>query len=256
MNLRIANWNMERPLNNTKKTFLALNKIAEINADILVLTETSNAINLSTLYPYCISTISFERTPTEQWVAIWSKFEIKNQIKTFDSHRTVCCTINSSLGEIIIYGNIIPYHMAGVSGVRYGSLNYKPWQFHEEDLFNQANDWECILNKNIDIPFFIIGDFNQTRGINTGYGTKRVKNILSQLLEKLNLICITEQNHINAFLGIDLKTGKKRNNIDHICLSKFVLNNIISYKVGAWNHFTAKNEYMSDHNGIYVDLKN
>ena len=47
---RIANWNVERPKSGTKKTNLVLDKINEINADILVLTETSKAINLESDY--------------------------------------------------------------------------------------------------------------------------------------------------------------------------------------------------------------
>jgi len=67
---RIATWNIERPKSKTKKTILVINKIKELNADILVLTETSDAVDLSNIYPYKLSTISFDRTPNEQWCTI------------------------------------------------------------------------------------------------------------------------------------------------------------------------------------------
>jgi len=52
---KIANWNLERPKLKTEKTKLATEKIKEINADIIVLTETSKAVDLSELYPFQIS---------------------------------------------------------------------------------------------------------------------------------------------------------------------------------------------------------
>lgn len=70
---KISTWNLERPGPNTKKTGLAIQKILEEDSDIIVLTETSNAVDLSAVYPCSLSTESYERTPNEQWVTIWSK---------------------------------------------------------------------------------------------------------------------------------------------------------------------------------------
>lgn len=120
---KISNWNVERPKYDTAKTNLVISKIFELNTEIIVLTETSDAVNLSAYFPYSISTLSYDRTPDEQWVTIWSKWEIVEEIKTFDSYRTVYAKIKSPFGEIVIYGTIIPYHMAGVTGVRYGNLD-------------------------------------------------------------------------------------------------------------------------------------
>ena len=78
---KIANWNLERPKSKTEKTILSIEKIQEVNADIIVLTETSKSVDLSEIYPFQISTLSYERTPNEHWVTIWSKWEIvKTQI--------------------------------------------------------------------------------------------------------------------------------------------------------------------------------
>jgi len=82
---RISNWNVERPKVGSKKTTLILRKISELNSDILVLTETSDAIDLNEKYPFSILTNSFERTPKEHWVAIWSKWPIIEKFETVDS---------------------------------------------------------------------------------------------------------------------------------------------------------------------------
>ena len=253
--MKISNWNIERPKKGTKKTKLVLQKILEIDSDIIVLTETSTAINLKNQYPYSISTQSFERTPDEQWVTIWSKYPIVEQIETFESKRTVCANIKTRNENIIIYGTIIPYHMAGVSGVRYGNLGYKMWEYHEKDLNIQSRDWKKIISQNSNSTFFIIGDFNQSRNGNIGYGTSKVRNQLTQILEELELICLTEIDFSNTHLTIDPKKGKIRNNIDHICVSKNFVESRNKIKIGAWNHFNEKNEYYSDHNGVYIEYE-
>lgn len=251
---KIANWNLERPKSETKKTKLAIEKILEINADIIVLTETSKSVDLREFYPFQISTKSYERTPDEQWVTIWSKWEILKQIETFDNFRTVSGTIKSPFGDIIVFGTIIPYHQAGVSGIRYGNLNYKIWEYHEKDLYAQSENWKKLI-ENEKLPLFVIGDFNQTRFNNQGYGTVRVREILTNLLKEIDLECVTEIDFSEKYLTEDPIKKKIRNNIDHICVSKNLLKEMTKMEVGAWNNFTENGEYMSDHNGVYIEFE-
>ena len=251
---RIANWNLERPKSGTKKTKLALNKINELDSDIIVLTETSEAVNLSEKYPFSVSTKPYDRTPKEQWVTIWSKYKITKKLETFDSYRTVSCNIKMPFGEISVYGNIIPYHMAGVRGVRYGELGFKSWEYHEKDIYEQSKNWQRII-KQEKLPLFIIGDFNQTRFGNKGYGTKKVRDILTAELNKNKIECITEIDFSLEFLTANPKTGKTRKNIDHICISNSLLSQVNNLKVGAWNNFDNDNNNMSDHNGVYTEFE-
>jgi len=250
---KLSNWNLERPKENTSKTRLATKKILEENSDLIVLTETSSAVDLSEYYPYSITTKSYERTPNEHWVTIWSKWKILEKIPTNDEYRSVCGKIKSPFGDIIVFGTIIPYHMAGVSGIRYGNLNYKAWEYHEKDLIEQSEIWKNILNKFPDSPFFIIGDFNQTRFKNIGYGTKKVRSLLTDILKDLNMRCVTEID-FSVYLKIDPRKGKIRKNIDHICVSNSFLKNLKEYKIGGWDHFNDQGKYMSDHNSVFIEF--
>lgn len=252
---KISTWNIERPSPNTKKTGIVIEKILEEDSDIIILTETSNAVDLSSVYPYLISTESYERTPTEQWVTIWSKWQIIEQLKTIDNKRTVCGIVKTPFGKVIIYGTIIPYQMAGVSGVRYGNLNFKTWEYHEKDLYNQSKNWSELKNDNHQLPLIVAGDFNQTRFNGIGYGTKKVRGILTQILQELQMTCVTEIDFSKNYLTTDPRKGKTRNNIDHICISNSLLDKLKDYNVGAWNHFTENGQYMSDHNGIYFEFE-
>ena len=252
---KISTWNLERPRPNTKKTGLAIEKIFEENSDIIVLTETSNAVDLSSTYPYSISTKPYERTPTEQWVTIWSKWQIVEQLKTVDNQRTVCGIVESPFGKIILYGTIVPYHMAGVSGVRYGNLNYKTWEYHEKDLYAQSENWLELRKSNENLPLIVAGDFNQTRFNGIGYGTKKIRKVLTQILKELEMNCVTEIDFSKNYLTEDPRKGKTRSNIDHICVSNSLINSLKSYNAGAWNHFTENGQFMSDHNGVYLEFE-
>ena len=252
---RITNWNIERPKVDSLKTKLVFEKILALNSDIIVLTESSNAINLNSDYPFYSATNSFARTPDEQWVAIYSKWPIVENYKTESDCRTVCSKIKTPFSDIIIYGTIIPYHMAGVNGNRYDRVGLQTWQYHEEDIIAQSKEWEEIQNKNPNTPFFIIGDFNQTRGEIKGYGTDKCRDLLSSELQKLNIECITEINFENNNLTPDPKTNLIRKNIDHICVSKKFISRLKNYNVSAFNNFTKDGTYMSDHNGIVMDFE-
>ena len=251
---RIANWNLERPRFGTLKTKLAIDKIYQVNADIIVLTETSKAVDLSEIYPFHISTLSYERTPEEHWVTIWSKWEIVKKTVTFDNYRTVSGIIKSPFGNISIFGTIIPYHNAGVSGVRYGNLNYTTWEYHEKDLYAQSQNWKLLIEAE-KLPLFVIGDFNQSRFNNQGYGTAKIRQILTDLLNELDLNCVTEVDFSEKYLTEDPIKEKIRNNIDHICISNELKNRMSNYEVGAWNHFTEQDKFMSDHNGVYIEFE-
>ena len=252
---KIANWNVERPKSKTKKTNLALNKIKEVNANIWVLTETSNAIDLKPDYQ-SVKSKNNEKNPDEQWITIWSKWEIINKIDTFDSFRTASALIKTPFGKIIIYGTIIPYHNAG-NDSRYGKLAYKMWQMHKEDILRQGQDWQTIISQHKNIPFFVIGDYNQTRdNLPKGYGTKEGREMLSQQLESNALTCVTGIDFASTKqLKEDPKRKRVRRNIDHISVSKKWLNNLKSYRIDAWDNFTDNAYYMSDHNGVLIEFE-
>lgn len=145
--------------------------------------------------------------------------------------------------------------MAGVSGERYGNLDYKIWQYHEEDIYKQSEDWNRIISQNVETPFFVIGDLNQcrTEGLN-GYGTPEVKKLLSKKLSENGLVCITEKDFSVEYLTIDKRKGVVRKNIDHICTSKNWIEKLDNYEIGAWNHFNEEDKLMSDHNGVYINF--
>jgi len=134
--MRIATWNLQRL--EKRKNQQVLDKLADINADILVLTETNSIIQLDNYT--CIST---DLLPTdfdnikynvgENRVSILTKYKATTQHITFDRFTTVCTDIETPFGLLTVYGSII-----GVFANRQPRF--------ANDLNGQLADFEKIFN--------------------------------------------------------------------------------------------------------------
>lgn len=251
---RIATWNIERPKLGVKLS-RAMTKLNEVDADLLVLTESTKHVHLNS-YPFQIHSETRAELPDDYWASIYSKWKIREQISTFEPHRTVCCLVDAPFGEIIIYAGIIPYQMAGTGGGKYGDLGYKPWQLHKEDILSQQKDWNRIKNEHPNVPIFVLGDFNQTRDpLPGGYGTKECRQLLTDALLSNDLACLTEMDFGGEkLIDPDPRNGIMKRIVDHICVSNSLTKELDGYKIGAWNYFNGEGKNMSDHCGIYMDI--
>lgn len=108
--MKIATWNIERL--QKRKNDKILQSIKEVNADILILTEASNLIDLSDDYLYSAKTTSLYNINNsyridEYRVIIYSKYPIIKSIKTNDDATSCCVEIKTPNGNLLVYGTII-----------------------------------------------------------------------------------------------------------------------------------------------------
>lgn len=219
--MKIATWNLERLIKN--KNQVILDELIEIDADILILTETNSQIHLDNYN--CIST---EKLPPlfdgikykigENRTIIWTKYKTTTQHKTFDNFTSVCTDIETPFGLLTVYATII--------GV-FGGKN----QRFENDLQGQLNDFERIF---IDKQICISGDFNITF---SGYVYPSYK-----AREQLNTI-------FNKF-QLTNTTATIADNIDHIVLSTDFLKDR-KQSIEIWN----TDKKLSDHFGICLTIE-
>jgi len=155
---KIATWNLERPKmpksgRSSVKNARIMDILKEINADILVLTETNAVIHPGSVYITCISSNPLPvgqlydnciYQEGENRTTIWSKYPLQNRITTSNDDTNSCCALNTSFGIIIVYGAII-----GIQGQK------KPW--FASDLDHVITD-SNPLSKNGN--FILAGDFN------------------------------------------------------------------------------------------------
>jgi endonuclease/exonuclease/phosphatase family metal-dependent hydrolase len=239
---RIATWNLERPrqkgwIQNQRR----LDQIHQIDADVWVLTETNKAIDLGSDYE-AIASIPWENhhQAGENLTTIWSRWKVLRQLPTFDPHWAICAEVASPFGAMIIYGTVITYaNDKGISGTA------KRWEEHQRSIQQHQEDWSKIQQQYPDHLICIAGDFNQSRDGSGWYEDKNSVEMLSAALQNLSIDCVSEQ---------DFKAqGLSRSTVDHICLSR----RLVAYQesVGAWEGITSEDKKMSDHNGVFVDLR-
>lgn len=219
--MKILTWNLERP---KKANQEILNKLAEYNADIVVLTETNTIINPGKEYsPIETETLikgydGINYHLGENRTTIWTKYKIVEEHKTFDSYTAVCAQIETQNGSLNVYATIIG--VFGGIGERFKS-----------DLENQLLDFEKLSSEN---PLCIIGDLNVTFSGRV-YPSHDARNKLNDAFEKLKLTNVT---------------AAIENNVDHIVVSKdFIQNKKVT--IETWNH----DKKLSDHIGICLTIE-
>ncbi|MFA9215256.1 MAG: endonuclease/exonuclease/phosphatase family protein [Candidatus Methylacidiphilales bacterium] len=218
--MRIATWNLER-LEKRKNQHI-INKLVDINADILVLTETNSIIQLDKYH--CIST---DLLPTyfdnikynigENRVSILTKYKTKTQHKTFDSYTAICTDIETPFGLLTVYGSII-----GVFANRQPRFN--------NDMNGQLADFEKIFPSRL---VCFAGDLNVTFS-----GRPWPSNKARQTL-------------LEAFktFGMTNTTANIADTVDHIVLSNELLENK-HLVIETWN----EDKKLSDHVGHSLTL--
>lgn len=108
--MKIATWNVER-LRHKKALDAMLHSIHEVNADILVLTETDRRLRPRYRFYYetpglagCQPDIY---APTENRVSIYTNSPCICRHSTYDENTALCVELETEKGSLIVYGTII-----------------------------------------------------------------------------------------------------------------------------------------------------
>lgn len=236
--LRIATWNLERPtLNGWKRNPRINEMIREVDADIWILTETNASIvPTSSRFPQ-VGYVSIVSLPTkelshklgESCTAIWSRYGIRQAVKTFEIDTAVCAEVDTPLGLMIVYGTILTYaNDTGPDG------KSKKWVEHRKAIADHNKDWTKIAEEFPKHSLCIAGDFNITFCDNY-YSAETNRNDL-----------------LAALKALDVKnlTAEVEENIDHIVVSHSL---IADCKISTtkWN----ERKELSDHIGVCVEIE-
>ena len=218
--MKIATWNLERPNASTAKRNAAiLAKLKEVDAEILILTETNTCIELGNAY-----NVAYTETPTaamykpgERRIAVLTKYNIAAELNTYDNVTAKCVCIETPLGKVRVYGTII-----GVYGNRRAC--FKP------HLEKQIADWQSISSQG---ALCIAGDYNISFSDNYYYTAEGREKILSAF----------------SSLHIENLTTDIASNIDHIAISAQLIKGR-KCVVSTWN----EDKKLSDHIAVCVQV--
>ncbi len=218
--MRIATWNVERLKHSPQEIQTVCQ---ELDADILVLTETDERIRLP--FKQCISTKSLAGITepvvykeTEKRVAIYTDYHCVRQYETYDAQTAVCAELETEHGNLLIYGTIM-----GITGNR--SSSYLP------DVEKQMEDVRILSEDN---SVCVIGDYNCSFA-DGYYFTKAGRDLVNQCFQDC---------------GLSILTARQPECIDHIAVSKLFLR-IARCTVEELN----SDKRLSDHKGIIVDIR-
>jgi endonuclease/exonuclease/phosphatase family metal-dependent hydrolase len=219
--MKIATWNIER-LKHKKELSRIVAICEQVNADILVLTETDEQVQPR--YDYCFQTEKPTGNEaiykeTENRVSVFTNFRCVRQYSTYDSETAVCVELETPMGNLLVYGTIM-----GISGNRRPS--------YMKDLKRQMENFSELLK--LEKPICICGDFNCSFADNY-YFTNTGRSELKKFFVENR---------------ITLPTGSRAECIDHIAISEAFADGV-KIEVDEWN----QDKTLSDHKGISVMFK-
>lgn len=220
--MKIATWNLERPVKTGKKLLLITSVLQTLDADILILTESNEAVYLGNGYNYHHTEVLKESfyKEGERRTSIYTKYPVVEKFETFRDDTSLCVSLQTPFGILTVYGTVI-----GINGNRRHNFN--------NDLEQQLLDFERIAPQT---NFCIAGDLNMSLGDNY-YFTEDGRRKLTNAFEKLNL---------------ENLTANIPQHIDHIIVSKNFMKGKVSEPPVTWKN--EKNK-LSDHIGVCVTIK-
>lgn len=231
----IGTWNVEGA--NLPKNPRRLEIIHAANADIWVLTETRDELDLS--FPYAANS-SVPRDPTvatPRWVTIWSRFPLLAPVNVRDNSRTVAAIYKSPLGRLLVYGTVMPWH----SDRDPETVN---WAKHERVVAEQAAEWLALRQQHPEAALCVAGDLNMSLGGPRYYGTKEGRRLLQSGMERAGLTCVTRTEDVPVGL-------LEEPHIDHVLLPESWGKG--TRVVEAWPG-TVEGVRLSDHSGVVVEV--
>lgn len=198
--MRILSWNIERPKINDARKSEIINLINSFNADLIFLTETNSDISFENYYCLKTNEQSHEYKNVkyklgENKATIFSKYNIVEEIKTYDNYSSVSGKIETEFGEIILYCSIIGF-LGGFG------------DYFKNDLIRQKEDLTRICKKN-NICFS--GDLN-IAFYGRAYPSKIVKAEMMDFFKSKDLTITTESNNdcaIHIVLSNEIIVNRK-----------------------------------------------
>ena len=241
MTLRIGTWNVAYATV-PERNVLRLARLRAEGADIWVLTETHDDLDLSDTHTAISTTQRRTRDAGSRWTTIWTRFDVIEGIAVEDQHCTVAALLDTPAGRVAVYGTVLPWHTdVGPDG---GPT--KNWTEQDRVLPLQLAEWRRMQERFPDAALVVAGDLNMSLGGKHYYGTKRGRKALRDGLVELGLACATEW-------GLLPPHALQHSPIDHVVVPEAWLAR--TRVVAAWEGTDDTGRKLSDHSGMVVEVE-
>ena len=235
--LTIGTWNVEYAAGAAKNAARLARLLAE-DADIWVLTETHDELDLSATH----RAVSTHQRPTgragARWCTIWSRWPLEEVLEVEDPVRTAACVVSSPLGRVLVYATVLPWHTDPGPDAQAPARNWHE-QYRVTPL--QGAEWAALRTRFPDAALVVAGDLNMNLGGRHYYGTRLGRQLLEAAMEGANLRCATRTELVaDGLLG--------HPPIDHVLVPVGWQTRVVS----AWEGRDAAGIRLSDHSGLVV----
>lgn len=196
--IRVGTWNVGWNSSRSTHYQSAVDRIAEISADILVLTETTpELLPEGGFVARAGPDWGYETEAGRRKVVLWSKWPITDvSTEIVDpGGRHVSATIINPSGPLRIHAICVPWSHAHVSG---GRKDREVWEDHFQFLesLDELLRAEIELQADQKTPLIVAGDVNQ-REQPRPYGSRKVREKWASLLDGASLTVATDEEMID-----------------------------------------------------------
>lgn len=240
--LKVATWNVERPLPTQRRLSRLRDAMVEVNADVWVLTETHDCLSPGPGY-HSHSSGEPDRAHVagERWVTLWSRLPLVPCRPTSDASRSAAAIVTvPGGGRVVVFGTVLPW-----LGSSWRGAPAEAGEAFGAALEAQREDW-ARLRGGGKTPLLLLGDLNQDLAARHYYGSARNHRALDDALRSVDLVCLTA--------GADDPVrvhAPSRASIDHICATPELRPRAAPR---SWPTTAAPPRALSDHFGVCVDL--
>ena len=185
--LRVGTWNVQYA-RGVEKNRARLDHLTSLNADVWVLTETHDDLDLSASHTAIHSEQRYS-TPGGRWTTIWTSLPVIETLSTGDPRRCVAARLDAGdAGELVVYGTVLPWN--GDTGPE-RTEPARGWDEFHRVVPEQGQEWASLRERYPSATLVIAGDLNQDLGGRHYYGTKACRALLTAQMSNAGLTCLT-----------------------------------------------------------------
>ncbi|MXG91209.1 endonuclease/exonuclease/phosphatase family protein [Nocardioides flavescens] len=239
--LRIGTWNVQYA-RGVDKNQARLDHLTSLDADVWVLTETHDELDLSSTHT-AVSTEDRYVTPGGRWTTVWTSLPVLERLPVGDPRRCVAVRLGAGrAGELVVYGAVLPWN--GDAGPD-PSRPARGWDEFYRVVPEQGREWASLRDRYPDATLVVAGDLNHDLGGPHYYGTRAGRALLREHLDAAGLDCLTATDRFEP--GI-----LEHPPIDHVCAGPAHGRSLTSTADG-WDK-VIRGVRLSDHGGTLVSL--
>lgn len=240
--MRIGTWNVEYAAG-AEKNVKRMEVIRGNPADIWVLTETHDDLDLSATHRPIHSTQRPTGRPGARWVSIWTRYDVLYPIDVADPERTTAAMLHTPMGLMLVFGTVLPWHSD--RGRHGDEIEVPYWSEHHREVQRQGAEWSEMRDRHKYALMCVAGDLNMNVNGPHYYGTKLGRSLLAEAMDANRLSCVTSTDR--------LPSGSLRYPpIDHVLVSDSLVAN--TSVVATWEG-TQDSVRLSDHSGVVVMVR-